>query len=217
AGSVQPPANLDVLGDDRLLVEQRVHRRRRRRGRCHGRLRDLAELEPHLGGRCGLARVAAGEDHVFHARAAHALRALLAQYARDRVDHVALAAPVRADDGGDAVIEAELGAIRKALESSDMQSRQSHAFRIPYTQTAAAVDTRASTGKRLGTLASASKLALCYFLTFRRSDFPTFTDVRPEDVRLGASLASTMGRGKSDSDPNYFFALRSSSFLASSK
>ena len=51
------------------------------------------------------------EDHVLHALAAQALGALLAEHPRDGVDDVALAAAVGADDGGDAGVEGELGAI----------------------------------------------------------------------------------------------------------
>jgi len=91
-------------------------------GRRHRSLRDVAQLQSNLGGRGRLARVAAVEDDVFHALAAEALGALLTKYPRDRIDDVALAAPVGSDDGSDAVIESELGAIGKAFESRNIQS-----------------------------------------------------------------------------------------------
>ena len=103
------------------------------------RLRDLRELQPHFGGRGRLAGVAAVEDDVFHALAAQALGALLAQHPRDGVDDVALAAPVGPDDGGDAIVEAQLGAVGKALEAGDVQSGKTHGRRFraqPSPQTA---------------------------------------------------------------------------------
>ncbi len=76
------------------------------------------------GGR--LSCVAPPEDHVFHAIAAQALGALLAQDPRQGIDHVALAATVGADDGRDAVVECELRSIRKALEARDLETIQPH-------------------------------------------------------------------------------------------
>ena len=88
--------------------------------------RDAAQPQPHFGGGRRLARVAAVEDHVLHAVAAQALRALLAEHPGDRVDDVALAAAVGADDGGDARVEGELGAVGKALEAGDFETIQPH-------------------------------------------------------------------------------------------
>ena len=76
------------------------------------------------GGR--LSCVAPPEDHVFHAIAAQTLGALLAEDPRQGIDHVALAAPVGADDGRDAVVECELRSIRKALEARDLETIQPH-------------------------------------------------------------------------------------------
>src|SRR5690606_35081670 len=73
-----------------------------------------------------LAGIAAGKDHVLHAAAAQALGALLAQHPRDGVDDVALAAPVGADDRGDAVVEGQLRSVREALEAGNLQTRQFH-------------------------------------------------------------------------------------------
>ena len=62
----------------------------------------VGESERHLGHADGLAGVRAVEDHVGHLAAAQGLGGLLAQTPADRVEHVALAAAVRADDGGHA-------------------------------------------------------------------------------------------------------------------
>ena len=75
-----------------------------RRGIRH-RQRDLRHAE-----RLALAR--AGEDHVFHARAAQALGALLAQHPTDGVAQVGFSTAVRAHDGGDAgAVEPHLGSV----------------------------------------------------------------------------------------------------------
>ncbi len=89
-------------------------------------LRDLRELQPDLGRRRGLPRIAAIEDHVLHALAAEALGALLAQHPGDGVDDVALAAAVGPDNGRDAIVETEFGAIRETLEAGDVEPGQSH-------------------------------------------------------------------------------------------
>ena len=66
----------------------------------------------------GLAVARSGEDDVFHAGAAEALGGLLAEHPTDGIADVALAAAVRADDGGDAFpVEAQLGAVAEAFES----------------------------------------------------------------------------------------------------
>src|ERR1019366_4581713 len=66
----------------------------------------------------GFAVARAGEDDVFHAGAAEALGGLLAEDPADGIADVAFAAAVGADNGGGGVaVEAELGAIAKALES----------------------------------------------------------------------------------------------------
>ena len=75
---------------------------------------DAAQPQPHFRGGRRLARVAALEDDVLHVLAAQALGALLAQHPGDRIDDVALAAAVGADDGGDASVEGELGPVRES-------------------------------------------------------------------------------------------------------
>ena len=70
----------------------------------------------------GIAVAGAGEDHVFHARAAQRLGRLLTEHPGDGVGDVRLAAAVRADDGGDAfAMEFQFGAIAERLESQNLQ------------------------------------------------------------------------------------------------
>src|SRR5262249_60388407 len=77
------------------------------------RLHEAVEPQAHFGGRGRLPRVAAVEEHVFHPLAAEALGALLAHHPGDGVCYVALSAPVRPDDGGDAGVKGKLRAIGK--------------------------------------------------------------------------------------------------------
>ncbi len=89
-------------------------------GRAVQRLEHAREAQPHFGGRGRLPRVAAAEDDVLHPIAAQALGALLAHHPRDGVGDVALAAPVRADDGGDPLVEGQLRAIGERFEPVDL-------------------------------------------------------------------------------------------------
>ncbi len=90
------------------------------------RLEKAAEPQPYFGGRRRLARVAAVEDHVFHLVAPQALGALFAHHPRDRIGHVALAAPVRADNRRHAFVEGELGPIGKRFEAVDLETFKTH-------------------------------------------------------------------------------------------
>src|ERR1700674_1641129 len=99
--------------------------------RAGDRLEKPAELQPHFGGSGRLARVAPAEDDVFHLVAAQALRALLPHYPRDGVGDVALAAPVRADDGGHALVEGQLRTIGKRFEAVDLETLKAHGPSIP--------------------------------------------------------------------------------------
>jgi hypothetical protein len=58
--------------------------------------------------------------------AAQALRALLAEHPGDRVDDIALAAPVGPDDGGHASVEGQFGPISEAFEAGDFETIQTH-------------------------------------------------------------------------------------------
>ncbi len=85
------------------------------------RLLAVGERDADFGHAERLAVVGAVEDAVFHLGAAEGLGALLAEHPADGVGDVALAAAVRADDGGHARLEFELGLVRKALESDHFQ------------------------------------------------------------------------------------------------
>ena len=87
---------------------------------------NATELQPHFRRRRRLARVASPEDHVFHAIAAKALRALLTEHPRERIDHIALAAAVRPDDGGHAAVERQLGTVGETLEAGDFETMEPH-------------------------------------------------------------------------------------------
>ena len=89
-------------------------------------LQHAAEPQPHFGGGRRLARVAAVEDDVFHPLAAQALGALLAHHPRDGVGDVALAAPVRADNGRHALVEGQLGAVGERFEAVDFETFETH-------------------------------------------------------------------------------------------
>ena len=142
AGAVQPPGHLDFARDrlndflggrvmaiavalpavavGRDLTMLLFERRR------HDVLEHAAEPQPHFRRCGGLASVAAAEDHVLHAVAAEALRALLAHNPRNRVGHVALAASIGTDNRRHAFVEGELRAIRKGFESVDFKSFEAH-------------------------------------------------------------------------------------------
>jgi hypothetical protein len=66
----------------------------------------------------GLAVARAGEDYVFHAGAAEALRRLFAEHPTDGIAQVGLATSIGAYDGSNAAaIEAELRAITEGFEA----------------------------------------------------------------------------------------------------
>ena len=72
----------------------------------------------HVGHAQRLAIARAGENHVFHSRAAQALGGLFAQHPTDGIGYVRLAAAVGPDNAGDAgAVETELGALAKGLET----------------------------------------------------------------------------------------------------
>jgi DNA-binding response OmpR family regulator len=86
------------------------------------RREESRQAEAHFSGRTRLARIAAAENHILHAVTAQALGALLAQHPGDRISDVALAAAVWPDDGRNAVVEGQLGPVRKRLEPVDMET-----------------------------------------------------------------------------------------------
>src|SRR5262249_31518965 len=114
--AIEPPRQLDVADDRRILVEDRLLRRHlddELAGRLpvprHAR-RDARQPQAHLRRRRRLPPVAPLEDDVLHVLAAQALRALLAEHPGDRVDDVALPAAAGADAPGDAGADAKLRA-----------------------------------------------------------------------------------------------------------
>src|SRR5205823_12966700 len=94
--------------------------------------RDPSQPNPDFSRGGCLARIASCEDHVLHVLAAQRLCALLAEDPRDRIDHVALPAAVRADDGGDAVVERKFGSIREALEAGNLETLEAHIRNDPW-------------------------------------------------------------------------------------
>src|SRR5262249_53076413 len=130
--AIEPPRQLDVADDRRILVEDRLllrHLDDELAGRLpvprHAR-RDARQPQAHLRRRRRLPPVAPLEDDVLHVLAAQALRALLAEHPGDRVDDVALPAAVGADDRGDAGVEGKLRSLGKALEAGDFEAVQAH-------------------------------------------------------------------------------------------
>ena len=111
-----------------------------------------AELQPDLGGRRRLARVAAAENQVLHAVAAQAAGALLAEHPRQRVDDVALAAAVRADNRRHALLEGQLRAVGKALETRDFETLEPHEEPGSLKKKPPARRRHTPTRKRLGSL-----------------------------------------------------------------
>ena len=89
--------------------------------RVHRKFQDRSS-QAHFGHARGIAVARAGEDDVFHARAAQSLGRLLAEHPGDRVGDIRFAAAVGADDGGDAfAVKFQLGAIAERFESQNLQ------------------------------------------------------------------------------------------------
>ena len=69
----------------------------------------------------------AGEDDVVHLLRPDRARRLRTEHPRHRIDHVGLAAAVRADDDGDARFHLERGGVGEGLEALERQRLQEHA------------------------------------------------------------------------------------------
>ena len=80
----------------------------------------------HFGEVARRARGGAGEDHVFHAGAAHRFRAVLAHRPAQRFEQVGLAAAVGADDAGQPRLDAQIGRIDEALEAGKAEALDLH-------------------------------------------------------------------------------------------
>ena len=93
---------------------------------------DLGLLAVHFGEQRDLGKVAwgagrgAGEDHVFHAGAAHRFRAVFAHRPAQRLEQVGLAAAVGADDAGQPRLDAQVGGIDEALEARKAKALDLH-------------------------------------------------------------------------------------------
>ncbi|KIU01477.1 hypothetical protein QU38_01415, partial [Staphylococcus aureus] len=69
----------------------------------------------------------AGEDHVFHASAAHRLGAGLAHHPAQRFEQIRLAATIGADDARQPRFDAEVSRVDEALEARQPQPFDLHA------------------------------------------------------------------------------------------
>ncbi len=99
------------------------------RGACRAgwnACRHTAELESNLSRSRRLARVAPAEDQVLHAVAAQAAGTLLTEHPRQSVDDVALAAAVGANNRRHPLLEGQLRAVGKALETRDFETLEPH-------------------------------------------------------------------------------------------
>src|SRR5690606_1774562 len=74
----------------------------------------------------GLARFTAVEDHVLHVASAQRFSALLAEAPPDGIQDVALAAAVRADDGGHAFLELDDSAVGEGFEAGHFDLLEVH-------------------------------------------------------------------------------------------
>ena len=84
-------------------------------GRC--RARAIVDEQRHLGGVAGRPVLRAGEDHVVHGRAAHALIGGLAHGPAQRLEQVRLAAAVRPDHAGESRLDQDFGRLDKGFEA----------------------------------------------------------------------------------------------------
>jgi hypothetical protein len=108
---------LDAARDlqDFLIVEGR------RRG-----ARLVVEGERDFSDVAGRTRRRAGEDHVVHARATHALGGILAHHPAQRFHQVGLAATIRTDDPGQAGMDDEIRRLDEGLEAGQAQLGELH-------------------------------------------------------------------------------------------
>ena len=88
--------------------------------------RGIVEDEADLGHVARRPIAAAGEDHVVHARRAHALVGAFAHHPAQRLDEVRLAAPVRPDDARQPRLDLEIGRLDEALEADEAEFGEVH-------------------------------------------------------------------------------------------
>src|SRR5690606_5226287 len=91
----------------------------------------VVELERDFRARERAALRGALEDRLFHLRAADRGGTLLTEHPANGVADVRLAAAVRSHDGGDAVVELELGTIRKGFEALKGETTKLHGLLLP--------------------------------------------------------------------------------------
>jgi hypothetical protein len=84
------------------------------------------EGEGDLGQANGLPPGVSGEDEIIHPIATQEFGALLSQRPADGVGNVALAAAVRADDGGDARLKGEFNLVREGFETEERDFGELH-------------------------------------------------------------------------------------------
>ena len=92
----------------------------------------IVEHKRHLGHAHRLAVLRARENHVLHFSAAQRFAALLPQHPANRVNHVALAASVGADNGDQPFVEADAHLVGEGLEPVDFHQLQPHCPPPPY-------------------------------------------------------------------------------------
>ncbi len=88
----------------------------------------VVEEQHHLGGVARRPGVGAGKDHVVHAGGAQRLVRGLAHHPAQRLDQVGLAAAVRADHAGEAVLDMEVGRLDERLEPEQTQLVEFHSL-----------------------------------------------------------------------------------------
>ncbi len=71
------------------------------------------------------------EDHLFHLGAPQDARALFPQHPAHGIGHIRLSAPVRSDDGGDALVEEHHGRVGERLEAQHLELGQTHGSHTP--------------------------------------------------------------------------------------
>ena len=86
----------------------------------------LVQRQRHLGEVARWPAGGAGEDHVVHLAGAQRAGALLAHRPAQRLDHVGLAAAVRADDAGQPGMDLHADRLGEALEPGDAQAAEMH-------------------------------------------------------------------------------------------
>ncbi|EHJ60788.1 hypothetical protein NSU_2170 [Novosphingobium pentaromativorans US6-1] len=126
----------------------------------------------------------AGEDHVFHAAAAHRLGRAFAHDPADRFEKVGLAAAVGADDAGQPRLDAQFGRLYEALESTELEP--------PYAHRVALIEARTGASARAGLLQLGFQLVPAH-----RTDRRAVDDERGRtgDVEFLRRLLGLVGKG----------------------